>query len=129
MFIDYKIYNKPIESYEMNDELDILQFKTTSYKYQYLAEGDCCSFSKFYNYKQDFSFVIGKTIKSVKEIDIPDDFKLSDIDDENDYDPDVLIVPSLFEMKFKDSDDTFKFVMLHYSNGYYSGWMSSSIVI
>jgi hypothetical protein len=130
MFIDYKLYNKPIESYELNDELDILQFKTSSYKYQYQAEGDCCSCSKFFKYKQDFSFVIGKTIKSVKEIDIPEDFKISDV--ENDFDEyydDDIVVPFLFEMKFKDTDETFQFAMLHYSNGYYAGWMTGSIVI
>ncbi len=130
MFIDYKNNNKPIESFDLNDELDILHFKTASYKYEYRAEGDCCSCSKFYKYNQDFSFVIGKIIKSVKEIEFPDDFKISDVDNDFDeYDADIIIVPSLFEMKFKNTDETFKFVMLHYSNGYYTGWMTSSLVI
>lgn len=130
MFIDYKVNNKPIEAYELNEKLDILHLKTASYKYEYRAEGDCCSNSKFFKYKQDFSFVIGKIIKSVKEINIPNDFEIRDIDEDYDecYDDDV-VVPYLFQMKFKNTDETFEFVMLHYSNGYYSGWMTSAVVI
>jgi len=126
MFIDYKAINHPIETYELNEEGDILLFKTSFCKYQYRAEGDCCSFSKFFKYKDDFSKVIGNVIKSVKEIDIPDDFEHEDYEKDND---DNCCIPYLYQMKFKNTDETFEFLMFHYSNGYYSGWITSALII
>ena len=32
-------------------------------------------------------------------------------------------------MTFKNSDETFKFLLVNYSNGYYDGWISSSVVL
>ena len=121
MFIDFKKYNLPIE--EVDDEdAEYLRFKTSSYTYQFRAIGECCSNSIFQTYKDiPFSFVIGKIIKNVKEIDEENDFNV-----ENELDVEKT---HLYQMTFKNSDETFKFLLVNYSNGYYDGWISSSVVL
>lgn len=121
MFIQFSSYNHPIISVDLNSNQNILLLKTSLYTYRFEALGDCCSVSLFKMFKNvEFSSVIGKIIKSVKEIK-----------EEFDYDTDEngdVVTPHLYEMKFKNSDETFKFLMVNYSNGYYDGWINSSIV-
>ena len=125
MFIDYKKYNLPIVSVDINDRSDTILFKTGLYTYKFLGYGDCCSFSEFKTFEDvPFSSVVGKIIKGVKELRLDDDFKCDD-DDMGD----TCASPHLFQMTFKDSDETFKFLMVNYSNGYYDGWMTSEIVL
>lgn len=129
MYIDYNIYNNPIIDIYINNTEDILELKTSLYTYQYKAIGDCCSFSKFKTYqKKSFSFLKGKIIKTIKEINIPQNINIYELD--NDYldEEDFLITPHLFEFSFKNSNDTFKFLMINYSNGYYDGWITSSLI-
>jgi hypothetical protein len=122
MFIQFSSYNHPIVSVELNKNEDILLFKTTLYTYRFEALGDCCSVSQFKKFEDiDFSSVVGKIIKGVKEIN-DDDFEY-DTDSEED-----CTTPHLYQMTFKDSDETFKFLMVNYSNGYYDGWINSSVV-
>jgi NAD(P)-dependent dehydrogenase (short-subunit alcohol dehydrogenase family) len=47
MFIQFSSYNHPIVSVELNENKDILLFKTTLYTYRFEALGDCCSVSQF----------------------------------------------------------------------------------
>lgn len=119
MFINFKKYNLPIK--EVDDEdAEYLRFKTSSYTYQFRAIGECCSNSIFETYKDiPFSSVIGKIIKNVKEIDVE-----YDEDTENEFD---VKKTHLYQMTFKNSDETFKFLLVNYSNGYYNGWITSSI--
>jgi hypothetical protein len=126
MFIDFKKYNLPIEAVELSEDADYLRLKTSSYTYQFRANGDCCSHSVFKTYLDvSFSSLIGKIIKGVKEIDDFDDDYVSDVDTD---DGDMIEKPHLYQMTFKNSDETFKFLMVNYSNGYYDGWITSSVV-
>jgi hypothetical protein len=121
MFIQFSSYNHPISSVDLNDTNDILLLKTNLYTYRFVAIGDCCSVSQFKKFKDvEFSSVIGKIIKGVKEIH--EEFEY----DENDNDE--CITPHLYEMSFKNSEETFKFLMVNYSNGFYDGWINSSVV-
>lgn len=121
MFIQFNNYNHPIISVDLNSNQNILLLKTSLYTYRFEALGDCCSVSLFKKFKDvKFSSVVGKIIKSVKEIK-------EEFDYDTDEDSDV-VTPHLYEMKFKNSDETFKFLMVNYSNGFYDGWINSSVV-
>ena len=123
MFIQYASYNHSVSSAELNEQKNILLLKTSLYTYRYVANGDCCSSSVFKVVDKPFSSIVGKIIKSIKEIN---DFEYKD-DEEDEID--YCITPHMYEMSFKDSDEIFKFLMVNYSNGYYDGWMSSYIVL
>ena len=125
MSIQFSKYNHPIVSVELNTNENILLLKTSLYSYRFEALGDCCSSSQFEKFKEvDFSSVIGKIIKGIKEIN-GDDFEYDNDDD----DDSCYTTPHLYEMSFKNSDETFKFLMVNYSNGYYDGWINSSVII
>jgi hypothetical protein len=68
--------------------------------------------------------MIGKTIKTIDEIEVPNYFDV-EIDDE-DMD-DLVAIPHLYEFTFTD-DTTFKFLLVNYSNGYYDGWINLTLV-
>jgi hypothetical protein len=122
MFIQFSSYNHPIVSVELNDNKNILLFKTSLYNYRFEALGDCCSVSQFKKFENtDFSSVVGKIIKGVKEINGEDIDYYTDDDEEG-------VSLHLYEMSFKNSDEIFKFLMVNYSNGYYDGWINSSVV-
>jgi hypothetical protein len=125
MYINYKDYNNPIESIEFNEDDTIILLKTSSYTYKFEAFGDCCSNSRFEQYNDNnFSSIIGKIIKSVKEINTNDIQEI--INDDLSYD---IATPHLYQIKFKNSNDIFEFLMINYSNGYYDGWMTTDVVI
>lgn len=121
MFIQYASYNHSVSSVELNENKNILLLKTSLYTYRYVANGDCCSWSVFKVVDKPFSSIVGKIIKSIKEIH---DFEYKDEEDSRE-----CITPHMYEMSFKDSDENFKFMLVNYSNGYYDGWMSSYIVL
>lgn len=121
MFIQYSSYNHPITSVELNENENILLLKTSLYTYRYVANGDCCSISVFKVFDEPFSSIVGKIIKSIKEIH---DFEYKDEEETIEE----CITPHMYEMTFKNSDETFKFLMVNYSNGYYDGWISSYVV-
>jgi len=90
-----------------------------------MAIGDCCSVSVFKTFEdKPFSSVVGKIIKGIKDISSDDFDYETDDDDGGDCKS-----PHLYEMTFKNSDETFKFLMVNYSNGYYDGWINSYIVL
>ena len=74
-------------------------------------------------YKENFNYLIGKIIKSIKEINLPDDFEETESENEDCN----VITTHLYEIKFKNSSETFIFQMKNYSNGYYDGYIVSSI--
>jgi hypothetical protein len=126
--IQFSKFNYPISNVELNDDCNtiLISLDIASFKYKLLAEGDCCSHSVFKKYKDnDFNQLLGKIIKNIKEVDVPDDYNDSDVDDENGWND--VSRPHLYEMRFKNSNEIFQFQLINYSNGYYDGWMSSSI--
>lgn len=135
MLIDFKKNDTPITEViildEANEEItEFRQFilKTRDYDYKFTAVGDCCSVSNFFKYEDyDYNSLIGKKIIGFKEIEIPDDydFKKLDIEDD-DYIADSAVSPHLYEMRFKDTEETFKFILVNFSNGYYEGWVEVS---
>jgi len=136
MFVDFSKYNLPIELVEMNEDDDLLTLKTSSYSYKIKAEGDCCSRSIFKTFKNiPFSSLQGKIIKGIKDIsdeidDDDDDFNSdTETDGENNFPYNECRSPHLYKISFKNSDEPFIFAMINYSNGYYDGWISSSVVL
>lgn len=124
--INYKLHNYPISHVHINETEDILTIHLhgSHFKYQFVAEGDCCSHSIFKQYKEfDFSQLNGKVIKKVVNIPVPDDYECEP------ESSDLCDSPHLYEITFKNSDEIFQFLMINYSNGYYDGWMTSSIVL
>jgi len=131
--IDFKKLDYEISHININDNGDIIIINLIDapVKYKLEAAGDCCSYSNFEEYKDyDFSKLSGKIIKGIKEINYPDDDNPNDDDDENDDDElNYVNTFHLYEMRFKNSDELFKFQMVNHSNGYYDGWMNTSIII
>lgn len=129
-YIDFKKYITPIigVSYEIDDEKEYSEFIIIGddYKFKFKAIGDCCSTSLFQQFQDDtLESLIGKTIKSIKEIEIPDDYEEENLSNSNTY-----LKTHLYEIRFtNDKYKTFKFILNNYSNGYYDGWIDSSIII
>ena len=71
----------------------------------------------------DFKILIGKIITGIKEISLPDDYVYPEEPSYND-----CISPHLYEIRFKDSDESLKFLLVNYSNGYYDGWINTEII-
>lgn len=129
MFVDFNRYNNEIIAVKLNEEDDVLEMQTSLYKINLTAVGDCCSVSKLKKFKDnDFNNLIGKIIKKIKEIDVPKDFIYEDEEDYIHPDDDTTSI-HLYEIKFKNSDETFKFILVNYSNGYYDGWLNTNIVL
>jgi hypothetical protein len=123
MFINYDSHNHLITSVELNGNDNILLFKTSLYTYKYMAIGDCYTISVFKTFEdKPFSSVVGKIIKGIKEIST-DDFDYESNDDGE------CRSPHLYQMTFKNSDETFKFLLVNYSNNYYDGYINSYIVL
>ena len=104
MYIDFEKYPFAItavnfdddEKLTWNDEYQRLWIDTDgNKKFQMDAIGDCCSCSVIIQW-EDYRFekMIGKTIKSIDEIEIPNYFDV-EIDDE-DMD-DLFAIPHLYE--------------------------------
>jgi len=140
MVVDFSKNNTPITSiefinkfdyYNNSNNSDIFEFdafllKSNDYNYCFTALGDCCSTSRFFKYENyDYNSLIGKKIKGFKEIELSDESfnnisKTYDLEEES-YD--YCYSPHLYEMSFKDTDETFKFILINFSNGYYDGWI------
>lgn len=121
MNINFKLYNHSIINIETNgnDETEYLNLLTDGgYKFKFETESDCCSTSFISKYKEDFSVLIGKVIKGIKEIDYYE---------EEEQDCGNYVKVHIYEMTFKFSEDKFLFQMKNYSNGYYDGWIVSSV--
>ena len=125
MFVDFSKYNNEITEVKFNDDddcdEDCLVLQTSIYKIVLKVYGDCCSCSKIKK-PDDFTVLIGKVIKKIKEINFPEEF-------EYDTESEDEIKAHLYEITFKNSEDKFQFMMVNYSNGYYDGWLTTDIVL
>lgn len=131
-YVNFKNYNEQVLQvyYKLDEENEFNDFiiMTENYKFKFTAEGDCCSVSNFRFYKEKtFDYLYGKVIKNIKEINLPDDYNI-EISNKNDFTYNDCITPHLYEITFKDDDNSiFEFLMYNYSNGYYDGWISSKV--
>jgi hypothetical protein len=131
MYIDFSKYQSPIKELLFNhDDSDYISYReiiivlSNETKIKFIAVGDCCSSSfieKYENY--DFQNLIGKIITDVKEIELPDDYEYKE-ESNNGY----CITPHLYEIQFKKTKETFKFILVNFSNGYYDGWLETEII-
>lgn len=132
MYIDFTKHQSPIKEliFDNNDNDDYVSYReiivvlSNDTKIKFIAVGDCCSSSlieKYENY--DFQNLIGKIITSVKEIELPNDYEYKE-ESSNCY----CITPHLYEIQFKKTKETFKFILVNFSNGYYDGWLENEII-
>ena len=133
MYIDFKKYPFVITNVKFNEDKNKIYddcyqefiIETDGNKnFKFIAIGDCCSYSVFKVWEDyDFNKLIGRVIVSMKASKFPDDFEPEGEDDDDYY-----ASYHLYEMKFVDSDEVFKFMLINYSNGYYDGWINAEIV-
>jgi len=132
-FVDFKNCNEEVLQvyYKQDEESEFPEFiiMTENNTFKFTAEGDCCSVSYFRFYKEKtFDILNGKVIKTIKEINLPDDYEIEEDLTENQFTLNDYITPHLYEITFKDDDNSkFEFLMYNYSNGYYDGWISSKV--
>lgn len=131
MYPNFIKYSNPIEnttciSNNNDKNYNNIILQTSIYKINITPVGDCCSYSWIENYQDsDFNFLNGKIISKIKEINYPNDYKyiIDNIDD------DECITPHLYEITFKNTDDTFRFQLINCSNGYYDGYLDINILL
>jgi hypothetical protein len=123
MYIDFNKYNNEITQVSLNDDCDCLVLQTSLYKITIKALAACCSYSILEEYKDyKFNNLVGKIIRNIKEIDLKDEYN------ENDEDGNVCS-PHIYEIKFKNSNKKFYFMLMNYSNGYYDGCIDMDIIL
>lgn len=122
MFVDFSKYNNKITDVSFNEDGDYLVLQTSLYKIAITACGECCSRSILEEYKEyKFNNLVDKTIKKINEIELPADFTCEEI-----YE---CVSPHLYEIKFKNSNEKFYFILKNYSNGYYDGYLRTNIIL
>jgi len=133
MFVDFPKYPFMITDIILNPNHDftkeytslIINTSNNNIKFKIEAFGDCCSISIIKKYKNyDFQNLKNKIIESIEEIKVPNDDIFSDDDEDID---DTYLSYHLYQIKFKDDNEDFKFIMINYSNGYYDGWIDISL--
>jgi len=127
MFINFDKYNSQITDVDLNSNNNKLILNTDKYKYYFEAVGDGYSFSIFKKYNNNFTDLIRKIIKDINHINLPDNYNCEE--NTHFYSRDTYISHHLYEMTFKNSNDTFQFLLINYSNGYYDGWIQSTILL
>ena len=128
MFIDFERYPFSITVVTFDNEGFSGKYQSVSIdtdgdtRFRINAYGDCCSISVISEWEKfKFSEIIGKTIESLNQIQVPDNFEV-ELDDDFDH----CATPHLYEFLFTDGT-TFKFLMVNYSNGYYDGWIDMTV--
>jgi len=124
---NFNNFNEEIINIDLNNNFNQLLCKTSLYTLKFDAIGDCYSSSFFKIYLKKFSFLIGKIIKNINEIDIPFDYDYFD-DIYKDFDFNTTINNHLYQITFKNSNDIFHFLLINYSNGNYDGWIDINII-
>ena len=135
MFIvDFEKYQNSVinvefvkNAYENDDYFTSIKIHTSKNVFILNAIGDCCSVSYIKPYKKfNFNNIIGKVIISIQEV-LDEEVSSSEETDEENCD-ECRILHHIYEIKFKDDDESFKFVLLNYSNGYYDGWIEFEVI-
>lgn len=124
MYIDFEKFPFKITNVNFDDYPLLIYIETDGNKnFKLIAVGDCCSTSVFRIW-EDYHLekLVGKTIKSLKAIEFPDDFELDDEED------DLCLTAHLYQFTFVESDEVFKFMLVNYSNGYYDGWINAEVI-
>ena len=116
MLESFKDINEPVKDIiieEEKNQISLIKIKYNSFELNIIPIAECCSHSWIQedNY---FDELIGKVIHSI----IEDNSKVIELEDDNIYD---VVKNHLFIIKFKDTDDIFKFYLRNDSNGYYDG--------
>jgi hypothetical protein len=132
MILDFEKYQEKVigikfikDEYTETNSYESINIITNSKTFILNAIADCCSVSYIKQFKKfKFDNIIGKTIISIKEID-SDDY--SSVEESSD-DDDCYVSNHIYEIKFKDDDESFKFLLKNLSNGYYSGWVEFNVV-
>jgi len=133
MFIDFTKYSFPIKDIIFYDDDEENYYSSIILKINettdiiLTAQAECCSNSfikKFENY--DFNILINKTIININQIKFPDNYEYKE-DDLSYITFNDCITPHLYEIKFKETNETFKMLLINYSNGYYDGWLDIDI--
>ena len=124
--LNFNKYNEPIINVEFIPDHNGLSseiiFFTKYNIFKLLARGDCCSTSHFKIFDDNFDVIIGNIIKTIKEIKLPENYII------NRDDGNFILSPHLYEIYFKNSENTFKFLLYNYSNGYYNGYIETLII-
>lgn len=135
MFINFSEYPFPIKEIIFSDEdednlyYSIILKINENLKFNLIAVGDCCSTSYMRKYKDyDFNSIIGKTIIKIDQINFPDDYIFYETDDYSEKRFNNVISHHLYEISFKETEETFKMLLLNYSNGYYDGWLEINFI-
>jgi hypothetical protein len=127
MIVDFEKYQYSIKEVIFDDNEPIIKLVLNeNLILKLIPIGDCCSVSILEKYEDyDFQKLIDKTITSIKCIEFPDDYKFTE--EKNIIGFNDCVSHHLYEIRFKDSDETFKFMLINYSNGYYDGWLELEI--
>ena len=118
MLESFKNINEPIKNIIIQkDEIYISLVKIIydNFILHLIPEAECCSHS-WIQEDDNFNKLIGKVIQSINE----DNTIIYELPDDNDDSYDV-VRNHLFKIKFKDTDEIFKFYLRNNSNGYYDG--------
>ncbi len=128
--INFKRYKEPVIDIQFEIEAGMTEeiiFKTSgNYSFKLNAYGDCCSRSYFI-IKDDINKILNKTIENIKEVRLPDNFEIEENEEEQRFFNDC-ITPHLYEISFKDTNETYQLFMYNYSNGYYDGWIEGEVI-
>lgn len=110
-----ELVGKVVESVRMNEEY--LIFETDDGTFAFTVEGDCCSFSYFYDFHGVKKLLENGPVTSVKEVD------LDEIDDGSYGDVTRCYGFQIFTDSDQWGEQTSVFSFRNDSNGYYGGWM------
>lgn len=128
-YINFNQYKGPIIDikYDIDESKEYDEFIIigNDYKIKFEAVGACCSLSLFNEYNgEQLNSIIGKTIKSIKEIEFPEEYEINTEPKYQNY-----LAVHLYEMTFQEKNKkSFKFILNNYSNGYYDGSIYASII-
>lgn len=126
MIIDFEKYQYSIKEVLFDDNEPIIKLVLNkNLILKLIPVGDCCSVSILKKYEDyDFQKLVDKTIISINHIEFPTDYKFTQ---EETIGFNDCVSHHLYEIRFKDNDETFKFMLINYSNGYYDGWLELEI--
>jgi|688.fasta_scaffold18022_2 hypothetical protein len=131
-----KYYNNYITKVNFDNNNEILLITINNgYIFKLEAIGDCCSISSFHKYKKeekDITYLHNKIIKSINKIYLDEKERNEIIKEEelkiNKFTFNDFVTPYVYEISFLNINETYKFLMLNYSNGYYNGWIEGSVI-